>query len=165
MAFKRETQTEAMLWFTHNVKEHLGEDGLKLYIPENTNYFYEKRFIKLYQNCLADIMQISGCARHLLDWLLEVMGAINIVNNNEHTRENFNAYYKAKTGKEYSNEAIVKAYKQLVEKKFLIKYKRGLFVVNPEYFFNGDEADRKTLIRLTLEFKAGVRTEITLNSK
>jgi hypothetical protein len=165
MAEKRNTQSEAMLWYTQNVKEVIDHDGLKIYLPENTNYYYEKRFIKLYQNCLADMMQISGCSRHLLDWLVEIMGQINIVNNNEHTRQNFKAYFFEKTGKRYGDEAIVKAYKQLIEKKFLIKYKRGLFLVNPEYFFNGDEGDRKTLIKLTLEFKAGVRTEISLNSK
>lgn len=165
MAEKRQSATEAMLWYTNNIREHLDPDGLKLFLPENTNYYYEKKFIKLYQNCLADMMQISGCSRHLLDWLIEIMGQINIVNNNEHTRDSFRTYFKEKTGKEYSNEAILKAYQQLVEKKFLIKYKRGLFLVNPEYFFNGDEGDRKTLIKLTLEFKAGVRTEISLNSK
>ncbi len=165
MSEKRETKTEAMLWYTHNVKESKDPDGLKIHLPENTNYYYEKKFIKLYQNCLADMMQISGCARHLLDWLSEIMGQINIVNNNEHTRNNFKTYYNEKSGKIYGDDAIVKAYQQLVEKKFLIKYKRGLFLVNPEYFFNGDEGDRKTLIKLTLEFKAGVRTEISLNSK
>lgn len=165
MADKRQTQSEAMLWYTHNIKEQLGEDGLTLYLPENTNYYYEKKFIKLYQNCLADMMQISGCARHLLDWLVEIMGQINIVNNNQHTRDNFRTYFNDKTGKEYSDEAIIKAYKQLCSVKFLIPYKRGLFLVNPEYFFNGDEGDRKTLIKLSLEFRAGVRTEISLNSK
>lgn len=165
MAHDRQTDSEAMIWYTHNVKERIDDDGLKIYLPENTNYYYEKKFIKLYQNCLADMMQISGCARHLLDWLIETMGQINIVNNNEYTRENFKAYYKSKTGKMYGDEVILKSYKQLLDAKFLIKYKRGLFLVNPEYFFNGDEGERKKLIKLTLEFKAGVRTEIVLNSK
>lgn len=165
MGHKRTKESEAMLWYTQNIKEAMGDDGTKLYLPENVNYYYEKKFIKLYQNCLADMMQVNGCARHLLDWLLEIMGEVNIVNNNEYTRDNFKAYYKEKSGKDYGDDAVLKAYKVLVDKKFLIKYKRGLFVVNPEYFFNGDEADRKQLIRLTLEFSAGSRTEITLDSK
>lgn len=165
MGLTRKTPTEAMLWYTENIREKLDKDAGKLYFPENANYYFEKKFIKLYQNCLADLMQISGCSRHLLDWLIEIMGEINIVNNNQHTRDNFRIYFKTKSGKEYGDDAVIKAYQLLEKKKFLIKYKRGLFVVNPEYFFNGDEGDRKKLIRLTLEFKAGVKTEITMDSK
>lgn len=164
---KQNLENKALVWYNKEIKESKEDDGTTLYLPVKDYKYVETKHVKLFNDSVADMMKITGCARHLLDWLPRIMGENNIVNNNEYTRDNFRLFHKNNndSGKEYSDEAIKKAYKELLSKGILFPYKRGLFIVNPEYFFNGEMNDRIKVIRMTLEFKSGTRTAISLDIK
>lgn len=104
---------------------------------------------KRYHNSIALLVQLSKCARILLDFLVEQMDKNNLVNNNNLLKKEFNKLLK-KTGQEpYGNVTINKAFAELSDKEILKGeyYKRGTYQVNPVFFFNGSDAARIKAVR------------------
>jgi len=131
-------------------------------------YEYIKASVKCtkrYNNALCLLMGINGCPHHLIEWLSENMTDGGYVNNNKITRRafiGFHAKWKKEGNKEYSEHAVIKAFKKLTEEGFLISIDKGTYQINPLMYFANSEEDRIRSIKYMMEFKAGVETKVTV---
>lgn len=128
------------------------------YVSVNLNH------VKRYNSALMVLMGISGCELHLIEWLSANMTESGYVHNNEVTRSGFISFHnrhKRKDNKPYSDHSVIKAFKNLQKSGLLIPEVRGVYSVNPDYYFKGDESDRIKSIRLVMEFQAGIATKTT----
>lgn len=125
------------------------------------------RNTKRFSSALMLLMGVNGCDLHLIDWLAENMTDKGYVSNNELTRRGFIAFHakhKGSSNKTYGDGTVKKAFSNLVEASLLVPVVRGVFQVNPLYFYSGEDADRMKSIKLMMEFKAGVETKITVET-
>lgn len=122
------------------------------------------KFTKRYSNALCLLMGISECPHKLLDWIQENMSDGGYVSNNEITRRAFIAFHKRySTEKPYSDHSVNKAFQQLSETGLLVSVSKGIYQVNPMFFWGEkSEAERVTKIKYMMEFKAGVETKISV---
>lgn len=103
---------------------------------------------KRYHNNLKLLSNLSKCARLLLDFLTEDMDGRNMVENNASLKKRFN---NAVSGN-YNASSINKAFSELSGTELVKKIKkRGMYAINPLFFFNGTEIEREKLIRQELE--------------
>lgn len=146
-----------------------GDINGKAYMEYDHDYVsVATKHTKRFSSAVMLLMGISGCELHLIDWLTDNMTVKNYVNNNGITRRNFISFYdryKKKGAKSYTEETVRKAFQALTAAGLLIPVERGLFQVNPEFFFSGEEAERIKSIKLLMEFKAGIETRITVEVK
>lgn len=156
------------------VKSFTVEDGI-------THLRFDSKRIELsatkrYHNVLLLLFALPECARNLMDYLMDNMTEENIVHSNQFTRDAFNRHvYKAwlehyKTEiavaeaellaekKMYSDVTIRKAFGALKDKGLIFSETRGVFLVNPEYFFKKSEQSRVNKIKMYLEFENGINS-------
>jgi len=112
----------------------------------------ETTFFKRYYNSIWLLMQLSKSERILLDFLVEKMDDFNYVSNTKQLRNTINKTL-CKIGFEaYADNTFHKGFKSLTELSLIIKKQgRGLYQVNPLYFFVGTEEERQQEIRKNLE--------------
>jgi len=138
-------------------------DGFKM--PRFQYQSIEQEYVKRYHTVFAILAGLSPCARDLMEYLVNTMNEDNIVTTNEYTRGNFLSVLKSATLTSsgdfvtYSDSNVKKAIQTLVDRNCLIKKGRGIYIVNPEIYFNprGTQRDRMDSIKMILEFKAGTR--------
>ncbi len=124
--------------------------------------------VKRFNNALMVLMGIDGCERNLMDWIADNMTAGNYITNNDITRNNFIEFhkkYKKGGNKVYSDKTVSIAFQRLCAADLLMSKTRGTYMVNPVYYFAGDDASRINAIRMIMEFKKGLETEITVEKK
>ena len=125
----------------------------------------EQEYVKRYHTVFAILAGLSPCARDFMEYLVNNMNDDNIVTTNEYTRSNFLSVLKSATMTSlgeyvtYSDSNVKKAIQTLVDRNCLIKKGRGIYIVNPEIYFNprGTQRDRMDNIKMILEFKSGTR--------
>ena len=148
---------------------HKGEIDGKVYREYEYDYYTANTSsVKRYKNALMLLMGVTGCELHLIEWLSENMTEGNYVQNNEVTRKAFIAFhakYKKAGNKEYSDHAVQKAFQKLTNEGLLIPKVRGVYIVNPDYYFGKSDEERVKSIKLMLEFKAGVETRVSVDIK
>lgn len=138
-------------------------DGFKM--PRFHYQSIEQEYVKRYHTVFAILAGLSPCARDFMEYLVNIMNEDNIVTTNEYTRGHFLSTLKNATLTEsgdyvaYSDSNVKKAIQTLVDRNCLIKKGRGIYIVNPEIYFNpkGTQRDRMDSIKMILEFKAGTR--------
>lgn len=142
------------------IKKVIPSDGV--YLAKFGNKNVSQDFVRRYYGTFAVLAGLNPCSRDLIDYLVDIMDDDNIIMSNEYTRDKFLEALKESTllpdGTfiEYSDSNIKKAYQSLVDRDCLIKIKRGVYKVNPEYYFRKSERKRIESIKLILEFKSGV---------
>lgn len=138
-------------------------DGFKM--PRFHYQSIEQEYVKRYHTVFAILAGLSPCARDFMEYLVNNMNDDNIVTTNEYTRSNFLSVLKSATMTSlgeyvtYSDSNVKKAIQTLVDRNCLIKKGRGIYIVNPEIYFNprGTQRDRMDNIKMILEFKSGTR--------
>lgn len=132
---------------------------------------------KRYHNCLYLLAGLNSCSRDLMDYITEEMESDNTFSSNAHFRQRFINFIKAnvtytntKTNTEetlnYSDASVKKGLALLAEKKLIRSIQKGVYKVNPLYFWKNDEKNRDNEIVLELEFKSGYDTKLeTLKTK
>lgn len=121
--------------------------------------------VKRYNTALMILMGIDGCERNLMDWIADNMTAGNYITNNDLTRRNFIEFhkkYKKGGNKTYSDKTVSIAFQRLSTAGLLISMTRGTYMVDPNYYYAGDDSGRINAIRMIMEFKADKDTEITV---
>lgn len=151
---------------------HRIDDVAGIKTPRRDYYDVNDNFVKTYQDALAIILCLPDCASSLIQYLASKMSEENIVHHNKFTRENFNKYiysiwlkhfkeqgeddaHEMAQEKTYKDNTIKKSFATLTEKKLLIPKTRGMYIVNPEYFFKKGEEARYKKIKMTLEIQKG----------
>lgn len=130
---------------------------------------------KRYHNCLYLLAGLSRGCRNLMDYIAEQMDADNVFYSNEYFRNSFknfmekNASFDKKTDNgivevalNYSDESIKKWLGTLVAKNLIRPIKRGVYKVNPEYFWKNEDGERDKVIVMELEFRSKVDTKLKI---
>jgi Firmicute plasmid replication protein (RepL) len=140
-------------------------DGQPVYIP-----VYEEKAVvitstKRFHNCIYLLAGLPGCARDLMDYLAEIMDEKNIVRNDSTMREAFINFMKEITNNQvsYKDSTVNTNFNLLAERKLLIRKGKGVYMVNPEYFYKGDDKNRINSIKLLLEFKPDENTNLKIS--
>jgi len=124
--------------------------------------------VKRFNNAICLLMGVTGCDHHLLDYLTNNMTDGGYVHNNEITRKAFITFYakwKKPKNKVYSDHAVKKAFQNLADDGFLVSVARGMYLVNPDLYFKAGDDERVKSIKYMMEFKAGVETKISVETK
>lgn len=111
-------------------------------------------------------MGIDGCERNLLDWLVDNMTDGNYVTNSEITRHSFMNFYKKwkkADKKEYAENTVKIAFQRLSAAGLLVQVTRGTYMVSPDYFFSSTDEARIRSIKMVMEFKSGLDTEVNVD--
>ena len=97
--------------------------------------------------------KLSKSDRLLLDYITEVMNEDNIVANNLVVRDGFNTLLRRISYPIYSESTIHKCFSNLAKHHLIypVKGKRGLYKVEPLYFFKGTQEDRIKMVREKVE--------------
>lgn len=143
-------------------------NGETYFEPDYDYVSASTKSVKRFNNALMILMGIDGCERNLMDWLVDNMTAGNYVTNNQLTRSNFISFHHTNTGgrsKRYGDKTVSIAFQRLHAADLLVFVTRGCYLVNPLYFFSGDDVSRINAIKLVMEFKSGVETKFTVQSK
>lgn len=146
-------------------------------VPSFGKYTVNTEFIKQYKGALYKLHTLSSCARTLMDYLIENSGDSGVINSNKYTRDNFNKEYvkiwtqyyieseglekfeakKLAQEKKFKDNTVAHAFTQLCKRGLLIQIQRGVYNINPEYFFKKSERERLDEIKLILEFSNKTR--------
>ena len=142
-------------------------------IPRRSYHSVNDSFVKTYQDALAIVLCLPDCASSLIQYLASKMSDDNVVHHNKFTRESFNKYiysiwldhfkqegeenpHELAKEKTYKDNTIKKSFSTLAEKNLIVPKTRGVYIVNPEYFFKKGEEARYKKIKMTLEIQKGV---------
>jgi len=97
-------------------------------------------------------MKLSKSDRILLDFIVEEMDESNYFTNSTQLRSKLNFLLGKICNEQYADSTIQKSLKSLCDNYLVNKIKgRGIYQVNPLYFFKGTEEERQKLLRKTLE--------------
>lgn len=123
-----------------------------LELLRHTSVKIDITFTKRYNNSILLLMRLSRAERIFLDFITEEMDDNNYITNSFQIRNKFNALLKKVGQDQYAENTIHKTFKNLVETHLLKNcIGRGLYQVNPLFFFKGTEEDRQKCIRKNLE--------------
>ncbi len=119
--------------------------------------------IKRYKNNMHKTASLPPSARNLLDYLIQVMNADNEIQNSALLRQSYISFMKKSCSMDCKEETINKGFQLLKANDLLISFKnkRGLYTVNPLYFYCGTEAKRKKLIKRLLNLTSEKQYELT----
>ena len=137
------------------VKEWKVQEGIK--IPETGYKKVDNTFIKQYNNAIYLLAGLNKSARDLLDYLIRLMDNQNMVASNFKIRDDFISFVSKCTDGDimYTHNTVKKAFATLLKKELILQgEKRGLYKVNPEYFFKEGNRERIEEISLVLSRKA-----------
>ena len=111
---------------------------------------------KRFHNCLYLILGLGRLERVLMDWVSEEMDKDNMVRNDFYNRKNFIDFISniEMDGKKntYIDSSVNTAFSMLQKSGLLISVSKGVYKVNPKYYWNGTDKDRVNQIMVNLEF-------------
>ena len=109
-------------------------------------------FTKRYYNSILLLMKLTRAERILLDFITEEMDDHNYITNSVQIRTKFNTLLKKIGQKTYTDNTIHRCFSGIVDTELMRKMKgRGMYQVNPLFFFKGTEEQRQKVIRKQLE--------------
>lgn len=105
----------------------------------------------MYHCSLPALMALTGSARSVLDFAVNEMDKDNLITNGAIFKKDLNKLMSIH-GKPLSDNTVNKAFAELNREDLLLKTgRRGLYRVNPIYFFKGTEDERLKAIRIEAE--------------
>jgi hypothetical protein len=121
-------------------------------------------YTRRYHNCLYLLAGLTPCARNLMDYLSEKAqeNEKRIVRSDIEARETFNNFMEGITTRDdvktvkYSDSTIKSAFGELNVSGLLLFVRKGVFEVNPKFFFNGKDEERFKSIQLQIKFNKDV---------
>lgn len=131
-------------------------DGIKVPIYEWAQD--GKSFIKVYHSFLAGMGKLNSLAGNLIIYLADTMGPDARVYNNKAVKTEFIEEMK-KIGVEYSYSGLNRAFKDLEDAGLLRREFHGVYRVNPQFIWKGDEKSRVSMIKYTIMFTGPDRIE------
>jgi aromatic ring-opening dioxygenase LigB subunit len=91
--------------------------------------------ITQYHNSFHLISQLSKNERLFLDYLFEIMDKENLVTNDYRTKKNYNKFLLTFDLNPIALSSINKTFSALAKSKLAIPISRGVYQINPLYFF------------------------------
>jgi hypothetical protein len=114
-------------------------------------------FVKMYYTAVYALVGLPDYGRDLMDYCLMMMDEDNVVVVNKLFKERFKGFVVYGRVDEvqasHSDSSIKRGIYALKERRLLIETGyRGVYVVNPEFFFRKDEEHRVKAIKLMMKF-------------
>lgn len=140
--------------YASGIDQEKSDDTVK--IPEWKSKKVGVSSAKVYIDALPVLLNISPFERLVLDYCVIVMNEDNYVRNDADFKTGLNDLFERdeEVINEFSSGVVNKAFSKLNELDILIKkpsWKRGLYQVNPLYFFKGSNSARERWVRRILE--------------
>lgn len=114
---------------------------------------------KRFHNCLYLILGLSKLQRVLMDWVSEEMDDRNIIRNDGYVRSVFIKFIEDLVidgeKKTYKDESVNNAFHGLKQAGLLIPMSKGVYKVNPKYYWSGSDKDRIEEIMMNIQFSSG----------
>lgn len=110
----------------------------------------ECAYTRVYHSALPLLALLSPSARSLMDFLCAVMQDGNLVFSNRPMRYSFIKHME-RAGVGITDGSVVRCFMELTDGGLLLKVKRGVYRVNPEYFMKNKGENREQLIRVCYE--------------
>lgn len=111
---------------------------------------------KRFHNCLYLIMGLGKLERLLMDWISEEMDDRNIIRNDGFVRGQFINFISTLVidgdNKVYKDQSVNNAFHSLCSSKLLISISKGIYQVNPNYYWSGSDKDRVDEIMMNIRF-------------
>lgn len=114
-------------------------------------------FVKMYYSAIYALVGLPDYGRDFMDYCLVMMDEDNVVVVNKLFKEKFKSFvsygHPGDVQPSHSDTSIKRAIYSLKERRLLIETGyRGVYVVNPEFFFRKDEEQRVKAIKLMMKF-------------
>lgn len=113
---------------------------------------------KRFHNCLYLILGLTKLQRLLMDWVSEEMDERNIIRNDKYTRSVFIKFISELLidgeNKTYRDESVNNAFHGLYTSGLLLPVTKGVYQVNPEYYWKGSDVSRIQEIMLNIRFSS-----------
>jgi hypothetical protein len=124
-------------------------------------------YVKQYTSAVYALAGLNAASRDLMDYMVMKMDHDNEITSNRKLREDFAAFISKVTGGEvqYKDNTIRTSLGVLKKKGLILTKYRGVFIVNPKFFFKKSERERIDAIRLVMEFNADKEVEAFNDSR
>lgn len=113
-------------------------DGEGYKTPVYSHKEIDSGYMKVYNGAMYKLAKIQGCPRNLIEYLAIKMDKDNIVQLNGYNRDRFIEDLKKNGGVPYTDRTIKEAISSLKKIEMLICIEKGLYQVNPEFYFKGN---------------------------
>lgn len=112
----------------------------------------EMEGVKQYYSVTSYLLQLSKCARAILDFTVSRLDEHNRVANDTDFKTDFNDFLEGLNLSPYTSGTINKAFAELAAHG-LVRHekKRGTYQINPVFYFKGSENKRIKAVRRWLE--------------
>jgi hypothetical protein len=108
--------------------------------------------IKRFFNNMHKTASLSPASRNLIDYMVEHMNRDNEIENSQLFKMEFTEFMKKTCSINYTGHTVNKGFQALKKADILISFDkmRGVYILNPLYFFKGSEIKRKALLQKML---------------
>ncbi len=126
------------------------ETGIKLPFIKNKKVVITS--VRRFNNCLHKTASLPSSARNLLDYIIQKMSRENEIENSFLFRQDYLEMMSSNCGIKYAVDTVNKGFQVLKQNNILISFdkKRGVYIVNPMFFFCGTDYNRKKLLQKML---------------
>lgn len=136
---------------------HIAQDGI--FIPVVKKKEIKMSNTKRFHNCLHILLGLNKCQRLLMDWLAEEMDDDNMIISDEHMRSKFIKFIESIQVEgeilSYKDQTVANAFHDLVSRNdVLIKFSKGRYRLNPEFYWRGSDKERIEAIMMNLQFNS-----------
>lgn len=105
-------------------------------------------FKQIYENAMLHLIRFgASCETALQIYLLTEFDSNKEIIHNENLRKEFNHFCVINDGKRYSDVSIKKALCNLEVSERMIKLSKGVYQLNPVYFWDSSQENRKEAIK------------------
>lgn len=117
--------------------------------------------VKEYDDALPIIARTTPASRNLLMFITREMSSEGIIRNDMHTKDKFRRKMKEWTedNVRYTGATIDVCFSELVASNLLIRKGKGLFRVNPEYYYRNSDVKRLDSVKQEYEVRASKEKE------
>jgi len=149
LTIRNEKKKETLNYLIKDVPKSLAAN---LELLRHTSIKIPTDHTKRYYGSLVLLMRLSRSERIFLDFITEEMDEKNYITNSIQIRTKFNAIFIRAGQKAFSDKTIHRCFAGLLTAELVLKSKgRGLYQVNPLFYFRGTEIERKKVMRERLE--------------
>jgi hypothetical protein len=130
------------------------EEGFKK--PVYSHKDVSEQYVKVYSDALVKLKNLQGCPRNMIDYFVHEMDVDNKFEFNSYGKERFlKEMARISDGElSYSEVMMKRSIKALKDAGLIFSVKKGVYLINPEYYFKGNNENRRhDMIRELLESK------------
>lgn len=136
------------------------EDGDKF--PVHRKVRVDVSHTKVYDAAWDKLFLVGACAKGLMGFIVREMDSEGMIRNDIHTKRSFRLHIKKLTEDRinYSEASMNIAFSELAKTELLTTKGKGLFKVNPLYFYRNSDSNRLDVLKEEFEYKDNKQYEL-----